>query len=75
MNKTKMLITGGARSGKSRKAQELASGLSPEGKVLYIATAKVLDEEMEGVRRAGCAALAPLWGEKLVWNTRRGAFV
>ena len=46
MNKTKMLITGGVRSGKSRLAQELAAKLSPEGRVLYVATAKVLDEEM-----------------------------
>lgn len=43
---TKMLVTGGARSGKSRYAQELAKELSPEGRVLYVATAKVWDEEM-----------------------------
>ena len=42
-----MLITGGVRSGKSRLAQELAAKLSPEGRVLYVATAKVLDEEMK----------------------------
>lgn len=41
-----MLITGGARSGKSRYAQDLAAQLSPSGSVLYIATAKVWDEEM-----------------------------
>ena len=43
---TKMLITGGARSGKSRYAQDLAARLSPSGSVLYIATAQVWDEEM-----------------------------
>ena len=41
----------------------------------YAVPYDLLEEEMEGVRRAGCAALAPLWGEKLVWNARRGAFV
>ena len=44
--KTKMLITGGARSGKSRLGQETAARISPEGKVLYVATARVWDEEM-----------------------------
>ena len=37
------LITGGARSGKSRHAEQLAS-TSP--RVLYIATSKIFDEEM-----------------------------
>ena len=44
--KTKMLITGGARSGKSRFGQETAAYISPEGRVLYVATARVWDEEM-----------------------------
>ncbi len=44
--KTKMLITGGARSGKSRFGQETAAHISPEGRVLYVATARVWDEEM-----------------------------
>lgn len=44
--KTKMLITGGARSGKSRFGQDTASRISPEGRVLYVATARVWDEEM-----------------------------
>ena len=39
------LILGGARSGKSTHAQRLAEGR--DGQVLYIATARVLDEEME----------------------------
>ena len=43
---TKMLITGGTRSGKSRFGQETAARLSLEGKVLYVATARVWDEEM-----------------------------
>jgi len=38
-------ITGGARSGKSSLAEKIAAQLS--GKVLYIATAAPLDEEME----------------------------
>ena len=44
--KTKMLITGGTRSGKSRFGQETAARISPEGHVLYVATARVWDEEM-----------------------------
>jgi adenosylcobinamide kinase/adenosylcobinamide-phosphate guanylyltransferase len=39
------LITGGARSGKSRHAEQLVSA-SP--RVLYIATSKIFDEEMAG---------------------------
>jgi adenosylcobinamide kinase / adenosylcobinamide-phosphate guanylyltransferase len=39
------LITGGARSGKSRLAQTLASGLG-DSNVSFIATAQALDDEM-----------------------------
>ncbi len=39
------LITGGARSGKSTFAEELA--LEKQGKILYVATAKAIDEEMK----------------------------
>jgi adenosylcobinamide kinase/adenosylcobinamide-phosphate guanylyltransferase len=39
-----ILITGGARSGKSRHAQKLAESLS--GKRLFVATCPVTDEEM-----------------------------
>jgi len=38
------LVLGGARSGKSRFAQELAESLSP--KRIYVATAEPLDDEM-----------------------------
>lgn len=38
-----ILITGGARSGKSRYAEELALGLSPNP--VYMATARIWDEE------------------------------
>lgn len=42
-----ILITGGARSGKSRLAEELAAKLAgAEGRVIYLATAGVKDEEM-----------------------------
>lgn len=44
MNKKIIFITGGARSGKSRFAQELASKFS--GPQAYLATAQPLDEEM-----------------------------
>ena len=43
-----ILITGGARSGKSRLAEELAEKMVSErgGRVVYVATAEALDEEM-----------------------------
>ena len=41
---TSILITGGARSGKSTLAQEL--GKKAKGQVLFIATAEAGDEEM-----------------------------
>jgi len=45
-----ILITGGQRSGKSRKAEELALSLSPNP--VYLATAHIWDEEFrERVRR------------------------
>lgn len=44
------LVTGGANSGKSKFAEDLCLGLEPgengEDKVLYIASAKILDGEM-----------------------------
>ena len=40
-------VTGGARSGKSRYAEQLASQLAGEGQVAYIATAVASDEEMK----------------------------
>ncbi len=46
--KTKLiLVTGGARSGKSAFAEEYAQAAAPEGKVAYIATAQIWDEEMK----------------------------
>lgn len=41
------LILGGARSGKSRHAQEMAARLSDGGPVVFVATAQAGDEEME----------------------------
>lgn len=40
-----ILVTGGARSGKSSYAEQLAKGL--DGNILYIATAVPFDEEMK----------------------------
>lgn len=45
MSKETILILGGARSGKSRFAQELAARISD--KVLFVATGEPLDEEMQ----------------------------
>jgi adenosylcobinamide kinase/adenosylcobinamide-phosphate guanylyltransferase len=46
MNRGKLiLITGGARSGKSRFAEEIANKTGKE--VIYIATAQAGDEEMK----------------------------
>ena len=44
MSKSFILILGGARSGKSRFAQQMAKGLRE--KVLFVATGQPLDEEM-----------------------------
>jgi adenosylcobinamide kinase / adenosylcobinamide-phosphate guanylyltransferase len=50
MNKKIIFITGGARSGKSRFAEEMSRNIS--GPKAYLATAQALDEEMaERIRR------------------------
>jgi adenosyl cobinamide kinase/adenosyl cobinamide phosphate guanylyltransferase len=41
-----VLVTGGARSGKSRFAEERLAALAPAGPWRYIATAEALDDEM-----------------------------
>lgn len=41
-----ILVLGGARSGKSTYAEKLAAEASPEGRVLYVATAEAWDDEM-----------------------------
>jgi adenosylcobinamide kinase / adenosylcobinamide-phosphate guanylyltransferase len=41
-----VLITGGARSGKSRFAEERIAALAPAGPWRYVATAEPLDDEM-----------------------------
>jgi adenosylcobinamide kinase / adenosylcobinamide-phosphate guanylyltransferase len=40
------LVAGGARSGKSRKGEELALALAGSGKPVFIATAEAIDDEM-----------------------------
>ena len=48
VEKTKLiLVTGGARSGKSAFAEAYAGAAALEGRVAYIATAQAFDEEME----------------------------
>ena len=41
-----LLVTGGARSGKSRFAESRLQALAPDGPWLYLATAEALDDEM-----------------------------
>jgi len=43
---TLIFIAGGARSGKSRKGEELAKSLAESAKPIFIATAEAVDEEM-----------------------------
>jgi adenosylcobinamide kinase/adenosylcobinamide-phosphate guanylyltransferase len=43
---TLIFIAGGARSGKSRKGEELAKSLAGTAKPIFIATAEAVDEEM-----------------------------
>ena len=40
------LVAGGARSGKSRKGEEIAKSLAGLSRPIFIATAKAIDEEM-----------------------------
>ncbi len=42
-----IVILGGARSGKSSYAERLAADLAPDGNVLYVATARVWDDDAE----------------------------
>jgi adenosylcobinamide kinase/adenosylcobinamide-phosphate guanylyltransferase len=44
---TLIFIAGGARSGKSRKGEELAIGLAGLQKPIFIATAEAVDDEMK----------------------------
>jgi adenosylcobinamide kinase/adenosylcobinamide-phosphate guanylyltransferase len=55
----KVLVTGGARSGKSRFALELAQSLSPAR--YYIATAQALDAEMDARIAAHRRERGPGW--------------
>ena len=55
-----ILVTGGARSGKSRFAQELA--LKSGKPVLFVATAEAGDEEMKQRIRAHQRSRPPGWG-------------
>ncbi len=41
----------------------------------YAVPYDLLDEERAQVEKLGAAALAPLWGEKLVWNTALKRFI
>ena len=54
-----ILITGGQRSGKSKKAEELALSLSPNP--VYMATAHIWDEEFRERVRKHQARRGPQW--------------
>jgi adenosylcobinamide kinase/adenosylcobinamide-phosphate guanylyltransferase len=55
----RILLTGGARSGKSRLAQELA--LKSGGRVLFVATAEAGDDEMQRRIEAHRASRSANW--------------
>lgn len=55
----RVLVTGGARSGKSRHAQALAESLGPRR--VYLATAEALDDEMADRIRRHQADRGPGW--------------
>lgn len=55
-----MLITGGARAGKSRFAQAQAQALG-QGRVSFVATAEALDEEMRQRISKHRAERPPMW--------------
>jgi len=56
-----ILITGGARSGKSTLAERLA--LRPSGRAIYIATAEAFDDEMRARIAEHQARRGPAWDE------------
>ncbi len=60
-----VLFTGGARSGKSRLAEEYAAAC---GKVLYVATAQVLDDEMRQRVALHQRRRPAAWGSVEAWR-------
>ena len=59
MTNTSYLILGGARSGKSRRAQQLAESLASD--LVYIATAEAGDDEMAARIEQHIADRGPAW--------------
>lgn len=57
-----VFVTGAARSGKSRYAENLASRMGNGGPVLYVATAEAYDEEMRERVRLHRERRPPGWG-------------
>ncbi len=61
MSKRLTLILGGRRAGKSTYAQRLAGERAPDGRVLFVATAEALDEDMSERIRQHRESRPPEW--------------
>jgi adenosylcobinamide kinase/adenosylcobinamide-phosphate guanylyltransferase len=69
-----VLVTGGARSGKSRFAEARVAELAPGGPWRYVATAEALDDEMRARIARHQARRGPAWSTVEAPRDPAGAF-